>query len=530
MKKCWIALGVSLCFSLIPLAAFAGVATFENGEGEPGDVVALNWSYSNTNNTQGIEFCVEWDDSVVNLSDSSQCLANLPAGFDSFSSCDLGAPQCPDGLLVGIAPNNLTDQVPSLDPAGSLSFSILPAVVPPASTALDLTCVDVTIGGVPADCNELTLAGGSIAVQAGPAALSFDPVSGSTINLGSVALGSTSGAETVEVCNTGGAGSEIDDLVATITAGEPPFAVDASDCDSALVGPDDCCNVSVTFEPTAVGGASGTLTIGTSVGDGSFTLTGTGTAGPAAALELTPAGFDFGGVDAGDSETETFTLTNSGPADSQALIGSISANTGEFSITGGTCEEGDTLGSGDDCTIEVEFAPSAAGEQSGSLTVGGTDTVNDTPLSASAELEGTGNGAIFASNPAPGNVNLGFAGAAGELDLDVSVTNSGNEDLTFVCRVGENQDDVFSFDPLDLTVGPDASEDFNVACDLPDLATYQATLICDTNDPENAEVEYTFTCAGLEPLPVPTMSNLSIALFAMLMLLVGGISIRFFRV
>jgi sugar lactone lactonase YvrE len=110
----------------------------------------------------------------------------------------------------------------------------------------------------------------------------------------------------------------------------------------------------------------------------------TPTATPGGALEaLTPPQLSSGTVVLGHSAVETVTLKNTGNAPMFSIT--ASASNPSFSVvTGGTC--GFVVASGNSCTIQVSFAPRAAGSQSGTLTVS-SDALNSPQ---SILLAGTG--------------------------------------------------------------------------------------------------------------------------------------------
>ncbi len=92
------------------------------------------------------------------------------------------------------------------------------------------------------------------------------------------------------------------------------------------------------------------------------------------AVALSSAGLNFGNVQVGGNGTQTVTLTNSGSAVLQ--IGNVSAG-GSFSQTN-NCTGG--IAPGNACTVTVTFSPTAAGTQTGVLTIadnapGGPQTV-----------------------------------------------------------------------------------------------------------------------------------------------------------
>jgi hypothetical protein len=186
------------------------------------------------------------------------------------------------------------------------------------------------------------------------------------------AVGTTSPAQSVTLTNIGDVALNFaqpiaitGDFAQTNTCGSS-LAVNAS------------CTFQVTFTPTAVSGRSGQLTI-TDDAPGSphaISLSGTGYV-----TRLSPEEINFDEQAVGStSEARNLTLSNTGPT--AITINSIDV-LGTFSQTN-TC--GTSLAAGSRCTISVSFAPTAAGYESGDVTV--DSTAPDGSLSVS--VYGTG--------------------------------------------------------------------------------------------------------------------------------------------
>jgi hypothetical protein len=120
-----------------------------------------------------------------------------------------------------------------------------------------------------------------------------------------------------------------------------------------------------------------------------------GTWGSWAGLSLSPDTIFFDDVIDGSSGTpQTITLTNNGTA---ALTGLTFALTATpitspatpltFAITSNSC--GTSLNPGQ-CTLQVNFTPTAWKASSAILTVIGTNPASSTPVSATITLSGTG--------------------------------------------------------------------------------------------------------------------------------------------
>ena len=237
-------------------------------------------------------------------------------------------------------------------------------------------------------------------------------LSTTTLTFGNQLLNTTSTSQPVTLTNNGTAS-----LSVTSIAASGQFAQN-NNCGSSLAV-SATCTINVTFTPTTAGPLTGTISV-TDNASGSpqtVNLTGTGVAASPAAT-LAPTNLTFGNQTVGTaSPAQPLTLTNSG---STALnITSITAS-GDFSQTN-NC--GASLAAGANCTINVTFNPSAAGNRAGSISV--TDNASGSPQVAT--LSGTGVTTAPAAQLSPANVVyagqlVGTTGAS----QPVTLTNSGN--------------------------------------------------------------------------------------------------------
>jgi hypothetical protein len=214
---------------------------------------------------------------------------------------------------------------------------------------------------------------GAIEYQGGttlPAVLS---VTGGPLAFGNVVVGTTSAAQTLTLHNTGaGAGTGI-----ALTFSSTVFARPGGTCTATLAA-GATCTITVAFTPTAVGPATGTLTITASVAvaGSPVALSGTGVAAVKAAT-LTPTSHNYGGqtrncpglVCSLTDPVQTFTLTNTGNVTltgiGQGVLGGT--NSSEFTIgplsscgTNSIFGNFTTLAPGGTCTVIVRFTPLTA--------------------------------------------------------------------------------------------------------------------------------------------------------------------------
>ena len=266
----------------------------------------------------------------------------------------------------------------------------------------------------------LALAGTGIA--AGAPAVTLGATS---LDFGNVAVGTSSGAKTVSLTNSGSAALVIQGIAATA-----PFAT-TSDCGSSLAA-GASCTISVTFAPGAAVAASGSLTLTTNAAGSpqAVALTGTGVTIATGTLQWSAAGpVDFGTVDVGaEAATQTLTLSNTGSG--TADVGTIAiagANAADFRVDStSTCGAASTLAAGASCEVVLGFAPGVAGART--ATLGVTSDNANTP--GALALTGTGS-----APPAPGltlsQTSLSITAVSGEIGIvgRLTLTNSGNADL-----------------------------------------------------------------------------------------------------
>jgi hypothetical protein len=260
---------------------------------------------------------------------------------------------------------------------------------------------------------------GEIAVGSAP--LSLSP---SSLSFGSQVVDTTSTAQAVTLTNI--SSTAFVGITSITTSGD--FAVLTEDCpDVALeqsLGPGEFCTISVTFTPTTTGPLSGTVTIDSD--DAPFAphvipLSGTGVT-PAPAVSLSTSSLSFASQQVGTtSASQSLTLTNTGGGtlDLSATI----TTTGDFSQSN-NC--GSSLAAGASCSIDVTFAPTAAGLRTGTVRI--SSNAPGSPHTVS--LTGTGVAPTLSFSPASldfGDQRVGTTSAA----QTVTVGNQNGAEVVF---------------------------------------------------------------------------------------------------
>jgi hypothetical protein len=146
------------------------------------------------------------------------------------------------------------------------------------------------------------------------------------------------------------------------------------------IAPNASCTINVTFTPTATGARTGALTLTDNAANSPQTITLSGT-GVLPVVSLSPTSLTFAGQTVSTtSASQPIILKNTGAG----VVTSLTiAASGDFAQTH-NCKT--PIGSGDSCTINVTFTPTATGNRTGALTL--TDNAANSPQKVT--LTGTG--------------------------------------------------------------------------------------------------------------------------------------------
>ncbi len=205
-------------------------------------------------------------------------------------------------------------------------------------------------------------------------------VSATSLNFGTVTLNSPS-TQSITLQSTGTSSVTVSALSAAGTG----FAVAGPALPLTLYSGQSAV-VQVSFDPTAAGTDTGSLSIASNSSTGSITVSLSGTGASASgkpALTLSSSSLNFGSVPVGSPTTQSVTLTSTGTS---AVTVSAASLTGTgFTISGATFPV--TLNPNVAIKVSVQFDPTAVGTASGTLIF----TSNSSTGSSSAvALSGTG--------------------------------------------------------------------------------------------------------------------------------------------
>ena len=327
------------------------------------------------------------------LTISNTGTADLTVSLLTLSGADFG--------ISGIT----TPKTISAGQSAPLTLTFQPTLAGAVSGSLTITSNDPT---TPTAVVSLTGTGSSTAVGQ----LSANPAS---VNFGNVSIGS-SASQQITLTNTGNAAATI----STITVTGTGFSLTGVST-PATVAPSQTLSFTANFAPTAVGNATGTVTVTSNASGSPLTISLSG-AGVQAGLSVTPSSYNFGSVVDGQTKTQAFTLTNTGTA--TLTISSVTVSGAGYSISGLTTPA--SVAAGQSTSVTAQFSPTTAGTLPGTISI--SSTAPGSP--ATVSLTGTGVAATVTMTPTPSSVAFGNVQAGSSGSQSVSIMNTGNGSIT----------------------------------------------------------------------------------------------------
>ena len=207
-------------------------------------------------------------------------------------------------------------------------------------------------------------------------------LSPSSLTFTSQAVGGTSAARAITLNNTGNAALSLTSIA--LTGANPGDFAQTNTCGTSVAA-GASCSISVTFDPTASGNRSASVSFTDNAGGSpqSLSLGGTGTS---ATVSLSPSSLSFTNQPISlTSSTQIVTLTNGGStAVSISSLTFTGTNAADFAEVADTC--GSSVAAGANCSISVDFTPSTASSESASLAI--ADNATGSPQTVS--LSGSG--------------------------------------------------------------------------------------------------------------------------------------------
>jgi hypothetical protein len=304
-----------------------------------------------------------------------------PASF-TFATQRVGTTS-PQQLVTLSNTGNSVLTISSIGTIGAIVFSETnncPATLAPGSScAINVTFRPVQSGTYYGDIDVFDDSGAvsgseQRALLTGPGGASTATLSAASLAFGTAKVGTSTAPAAVTISNSGTMALNISSIAASGDFSQ------SNNCGTS-VAPGGNCVINVVFTPTATGARTGSLAISSDAQNGNVQTASLWGTGALPVANLSAASLTFATTPAGtQSGSSAVTLTNNGAVPMN--ISSI-AISGDFT-QGNNCPA--ALAPSATCTINVTFAPTAAGTRTGLLTIaddasGGSQTVS---LSGSA--------------------------------------------------------------------------------------------------------------------------------------------------
>ncbi len=260
-----------------------------------------------------------------------------------------------------------------------------------------------------------------------------------TLSLFSLAFGkqlkgTTSTAQRIRVTNTGN-----DDLhlsgVSVVGANPDDFLVLKDPCFAPAVGPDQGCDIVVSFKPLVIGDRSAILRIVDDATDSPQTVLMKGT-GAIPTATLSRSAIDFGEQTVNTSSLLEITITNNGTI--ELHVGSLSidgVNHADFTESD-SCKA--AVGPGRACIVSIAFKPAATGARRARMTT--SDEAQDSPQVVTFTGTGTAPVALTSGNGAFGDQPVGKSSPARSFAV-ANTSGIGHLHVSSVTLAGANPGD-----------------------------------------------------------------------------------------
>jgi hypothetical protein len=235
----------------------------------------------------------------------------------------------------------------------------------------------------------------------------------SSVNFGNVKAGSST-TQNVQLSNTGNSSVTVTQVAATGTG------ISVSGLGTPVtLAPSQSVTLSVTFAPTTAGATAGSLTVTNNDGVSAVAaVTGTQVQ---PGLSMTPTSASFGSVVAGNTNSQTVQIKNSGTANLTVLQATVTGS--GFSLSGLALPM--TLTPGQSGNFNVQYAPQSAGNVSGAVSI-----ISNAPNSpASVALSATGVASSYTISVNPGSLSFGSVADGSSAAQGFTVTNTGNANV-----------------------------------------------------------------------------------------------------
>ncbi len=291
-------------------------------------------------------------------------------------------------------------------------------------TILQAVAMILTLSGIlfTSGCVGYSGKPGTTGGESGP---SMD-VSPSSLGFGSLTVGQ-SASKTLTITNTGTQSLTVSGIsVAGAGFTMKPIAVPMA------LGAGQSATVSTTFTAAASGAVSGKMMISSNAPDSPVVvaLTASGVS-KSSDLTVTPASVSFGDVKVGSESTQTVRLTNSGS--SSMAISAVSASGTGISVSGLSFPV--TLAAGASASLSAMFKPTAAGNDSGTLTIA-SNAANSPDAIGWSGTATTSSTLQLTASPASENFGTVSIGSSGSATVQLKNTGTASVKISAIAASG----------------------------------------------------------------------------------------------
>lgn len=300
-------------------------------------------------------------------------------------------------------------------------------------------------------------------------------VSPSAINFGSVAVNST-GTTTFMVTNNGRFSIPLDSVVSSL----PQFVVSGPALPMSLVAHTSVI-FHVVFQPNTASTFNANITFAAGKKGGQLavvSVSGTGTqsaSNPPTTYLLSPSASNlaFGNQLVGAAASQTLTLFNTGTG--PVTVSQVTSTGAGFSVS--PLAGAVTLAAGQSYSLNVGFAPAAAGAVSGSISV--VSTASNSPTAIL--LSGTGVQPLI--SVAPASISFGSVLTGSTNTQKITVSNSGSATLNISQASFSGTGYTLSGVTLPASIAPGGAASFNVTFTPASAGTFSGSLALLSNAP-----------------------------------------------
>jgi len=205
-----------------------------------------------------------------------------------------------------------------------------------------------------------------------------------------------------------------------------------------VIQPDNSCSMVVEFAPKAAGNLDALLAVDSNAANGTQRLSLSGKAIHAVGRLSADSGTSFGIVSTGSTSSLTFTFLNKGDAPATGMYAKIDGTDMRFSANSCGAEDSRvSLGVDKVCTMTVNFAPTAQGQMTGTLTVYSSATNGPQSVELSGGAKFSTNGYALQFNGSDGATNLVDVGTGSKwtsfngASITTSIYKEGSGSLNF---------------------------------------------------------------------------------------------------